>query len=184
MYKRQSLDWDVHERFKLYASLNQTQGLGNGGDLQLTYTHPSGSLLLSHNQTWLEPSGQERDDRSQRQVRSRTAFSINQRVTSRSSATLRLEHSAGSASGLGADLSWAFYGKLRGHQSSVRLSLFDRPGTRSSAGVRSRGVNVAVSMKLERDGKQLGVDVGSRASREGGNDPYACLLYTSPSPRD
>lgn len=25
-----SLDWDVHERFKLYASLNQTQGLGNG----------------------------------------------------------------------------------------------------------------------------------------------------------
>lgn len=162
-----SLDWDVHERFKLYASLNQTQGLGNGGDLQLTYTHPSGSLLLSHNQTWLEPSGQERDDRSQRQVRSRTAFSINQRVTSRSSATLRLEHSAGSASGLGADLSWAFYGKLRGHQSSVRLSLFDRPGTRSSAGVRSRGVNVAVSMKLERDGKQLGVDVGSRASREG-----------------
>lgn len=163
-----SLDWDVHERFKLYASLNQTQGLGNGGDLQLTYTHPSGSLLLSHNQTWLEPSGQERDDRSQRQVRSRTAFSINQRVTSRSSATLRLEHSAGSASGLGADLSWAFYGKLRGHQSSVRLSLFDRPGRRSSAGVRSRGVNVAVSMKLERDGKQLGVDVGSRASREGG----------------
>lgn len=172
-----SLDWDVHERFKLYASLNQTQGLGNGGDLQLTYTHPSGSLLLSHNQTWLEPSGQERDDRSQRQVRSRTAFSINQRVTSRSSATLRLEHSAGSASGLGADLSWAFYGKLRGHQSSVRLSLFDRPGTRSSAGVRSRGVNVAVSMKLERDGKQLGVDVGSRASREGGNDPYASLWY-------
>ncbi len=166
-----SLDWDVHERFKLYASLNQTQGLGNGGDLQLTYTHPSGSLLLSHNQTWLEPSGQERDDRSQRQVRSRTAFSINQRVTSRSSATLRLEHSAGSASGLGADLSWAFYGKLRGHQSSVRLSLFDRPGTRSSAGVRSRGVNVAVSMKLERDGKQLGVDVGSRASREGGERP-------------
>ena len=70
-------------------------------------------------------------------VRSRTAFSINQRVTSRSSATLRLEHSAGSASGLGADLSWAFYGKLRGHQSSVRLSLFDRPGTRSSAGVQA-----------------------------------------------
>ncbi|MGA9662468.1 MAG: CS1-pili formation C-terminal domain-containing protein [Pseudomonas alloputida] len=172
-----SLDWDVHERFKLYASLNQTQGLGNGGDLQLTYTHPWGSLLLSHNQTWLEPGSSGRDDTSQRQVRSRTAFSINQRITARSSATLRLEHSAGSASGLGADLSWAFYGKLRGHQSSVRLSLFDRPGTRSSAGVRSRGVNVAVSMKLERDGRQLGVDVGSRASREGGNDPYASLWY-------
>jgi len=172
-----SLDWDVHERFKFYASLNRTRGMGNSGDLQVTHTYPSGSLLLTHNQSWLEPRENARDDTSQRQVRSRTAFSVNHRVTSRSSATLRLEHSAGSASGLGADLSWAFNGTLRGHRSSVRLSLFDRPGTRSSAGARSRGVNLAMSMNLEREGRQLGVDAGSRASREGGNDPYASLWY-------
>ena len=44
--------------------------------------------------------------------------------------------------------------------------------------------NKAMSNALETSGTQIVTVALRRADLSGNNDPYACLLYTSPSPRD
>ncbi|MGE8323424.1 MAG: CS1-pili formation C-terminal domain-containing protein, partial [Pseudomonas sp.] len=119
-----------------------------------------------------------KDGASRVEMSSQSSVSLNHRVTSRSSATLRLEHDAGAASGLGVDLGWVFHGKLLGSDSNFRLSLFDRPAASRYRGRRSRGVNLSVSMSLALTDRQAGMDFGRRAGRDGeGADQYASLWY-------
>ncbi|WP_430458806.1 TcfC E-set like domain-containing protein [Pseudomonas sichuanensis] len=172
-----SLDWDALDRLKLYGNLYRTEGRGDGYDLQMIHSHDLGSLVLSHSRAWtdIDTTGDGRVD--QQQEITQTALSFNHRVSSRSTATLRLSQSNGAASGLGVDLGWSHYGKLAGSDANWRLSLFDRPGTASSGGARNRGVNLSLSMSLGGPGRRIAASLGSRTSRDGGRDQNASLAY-------
>lgn len=171
-----SLDWDVLDRLKFYGNVNYTENSGNGYDLQLLHRYDQGSVVLSHNQSWIDISGYG-SYASRQMMRSQSSVSLNHRLTDRSTATLRLSQSAGAASGMGIDLGWAFYGKMLGTDTSWRLSLFDRPASASSGEARSRGVNLSMSMNLGGDGKYVSASVGSRTSRDGGSDRNASIAY-------
>ncbi|WP_252090497.1 CS1-pili formation C-terminal domain-containing protein [Pseudomonas sp. MWU13-3659] len=171
-----SLDWDVADRFKLYANLFQAQGHGNGFDVQAIHTFGSGSLVASHGRTWLAPTDSGRENRfPQRQTQS--SLSLNHRLDPRNTASLRVSHSSGASQGTGVDVGWSYYGKLLGSDANWRLSLFDRPGTEGTGEARSRGVNLALSMSLGGGGRRLSASVGSRTSREGGRDLNTSLGY-------
>lgn len=171
-----SLDWDVQERFKLYGNLFQTQGRGNGYDLQAIHTYERGSLVASHNRSWLErPKGYRYGPMLQ--AVSQSALSVSHRLDPRNSVSLRLSHDSGANQGSGADLGWSYYGKLLGSASNWRLSLFDRPGTAGTDQARSRGVNLSLSMSLGEGGRRVAASVGSRTARDGGRDLNASLSY-------
>jgi hypothetical protein len=172
-----SLDWDVRDRLKLYANLNQTPGLGNGYDLQGIFNHDAGSMVFSHSRAWTFPSHSVRGPLARQEEISQTSLSLSHRVTSRSTATLRLSHSTGAASGLGVDLGWTQFGKLAGSDANWRFSLFDRPGTASTGEARNRGVNLSVSMSLGSPGRRLAATLGSRTSRDGGRDQNVSVAY-------
>ncbi len=172
-----SLDWDIDDRLKLYGNVYQTDGKGNGYDLQLIRNHTKGSLVLSHSRSRVLSSRSVRQDLSSQDDVLQTSLSLNHRVSNRSTATVRLAHSSGAASGLGIDLGWAFYGKVLGSDANWRLSLFDRPGSLSTGQARNRGVNLSLSMSLGEPGRRVGVNLGSRTSRDGGRDQNASLTY-------
>ncbi|UBM26528.1 CS1-pili formation C-terminal domain-containing protein [Pseudomonas sp. p1(2021b)] len=172
-----SLDWDALERLKLYGNVNYTEDRGTGYDLQAIHSYDQGSLVFSHSQSWVETGLRERGEPSRQEQRSQSSLSLSHRVTQRSSATVRLSHSSGAASGLGVDLGWAFFGKMLGTDTNWRLSVFDRPGTSSSGDARSRGVNLSLSMNLGGPGKRIAASVGSRTSRDGGSDRHGSLSY-------
>ncbi|HKS12086.1 MAG TPA: CS1-pili formation C-terminal domain-containing protein [Pseudomonas sp.] len=177
-----SLDWDVLDRFKLYGNLNQTQGLGNGYDLQALYNHDLGSMVFSHSQSWTQPErarasrGARRPLARQREI-SQTSLSLSHRLTPRSTATMRLSHSTGASNGMGIDLGWTQFGKLAGSNANWQFSVFDRPGSASTGEARNRGVNLSLSMSLGTPGRRLSATVGSRTSRDGGRDHNASLAY-------
>ncbi len=173
-----SLDWDPLDRLKLYGNLYRTDGQGDGYDLQVIHNHETGSLVLSHSRSWLEAV----DNPTHSQVvryaeQSQTSLLLSQRLNNRSTATLRLAHSTGAADGLGIDLGFSHYGKFLGSDANWRLSLFDRPGTRSSGDQRSRGMNLALSMSLGGPGERIAASIGSRTSHDGGRDQNASLSY-------
>jgi hypothetical protein len=172
-----SLDWDLHERLKLYANLYQTAGRGDGYDLQVIHNHDYGSLVLSHSRSRVLFSRSVRSDLAERQDVIQTSLSLNHRVSNRSTATVRLAHSSGAANGMGIDLGWAFYGKVLGSDANWRLSLFDRPGSPSTGQARNRGVNLSLSMSLGDPGRRFGATLGSRTSRDGERDQNASLTY-------
>ncbi|WP_426809355.1 TcfC E-set like domain-containing protein [Pseudomonas sp. WOUb67] len=173
-----SLDWDALDRLKLYGNLYRTEDQGNGYDLQVIHNHDFGSLVLSHSRSWLETTRNVTHSQFVRyDEQSQSSLLITQRLNNRSTATLRLAHSSGAADGLGVDLGWSHYGKLFGSDANWRLSLFDRPGTRSSGDARSRGVNLALSMSLGSPGERVAVSIGSRTSHDGGRDQNASLSY-------
>ncbi|WP_436977040.1 CS1-pili formation C-terminal domain-containing protein [Pseudomonas alabamensis] len=172
-----SLDWDIHDRLKFYGNVYQTDGRGQGYDFQLIQSHALGSLVFSHSRSRVLSSRTVQDTLAEQQDVVQTSLALNHRVTERSTATLRLAHSDGAASGLGVDLGWAFYGKVLGSDANWRLSLFDRPGSLSTGNARNRGVNLSLSMSLGRPGQRVGFTLGSRTSRDGGRDQNASLNY-------
>ncbi|WP_248919118.1 TcfC E-set like domain-containing protein [Pseudomonas entomophila] len=178
-----SLDWDVRERFKLYANLFQTQGQGNGYDFQLIHAYDSGSLVASHSRTWLaRPDWRRLDDEPSSQPfqarQTQSSLSLNHRLDRRNTASVRLSHAEGANPGTGLDLGWSYYGQLLGSDANWRLSLFDRPGTAATGESRSRGVNLSLSMSLGGgSGRRVSASLGSRTSREGGRDLNASLAY-------
>ena len=172
-----SLDWDVRDRFKLYANLFQAQGHGNGYDLQAIHSYDNGSLVASHSRSWLAPPRTAQDTSFQQRL-SQSSLSLNHRLDPRNSASLRLSHSSGASEGTGIDLGWSYYGRLLGSDANWRLSLFDRPGTAGTGDARSRGVNLSMSMSLGGgSGRRLSASLGSRTSRDGGRDLNASLAY-------
>lgn len=183
-----SLDWDVMDRFKVFGNLFHTDEQGNGYDLQGVWHHASGSVVLSHNRSWLDYPRQRRLDGydypyERQQPRSRelrqSSLSVSQRVSRRSTATLRLSQSDGgySNSGMALDLGWSQYGQLMGSDANWRVALFDRPGNFSSGDQRNRGVTFSLSMSLGGLGKRLSGSLGTRTSRDGGRDLTSSLSY-------
>lgn len=171
-----SLDWDVGDRFKLYANLFQAQGHGNGYDIQAIHTYGTGSLVASHSRSWLSPTDTGMESRAP-QRQSQSSLSLNHRLDPRNTASLRVSQSSGASQGTGIDLGWSYYGRLLGSDANWRLSLFDRPGTEGTGDARSRGINLALSMSLGGGGRRVSASIGSRTSREGGRDLNASLGY-------
>ncbi|WP_409567226.1 TcfC E-set like domain-containing protein [Pseudomonas sp.] len=172
-----SLDWEVRDRFKLYGNLNQTRGLGNGYDLQGIFSHDSGSVVLSHSRSWASPDRFAVGPFARQEEVSQSSLSISQRLSSRSTATLRLSHDTGVSAGLGVDLGWTQFTTLAGSNASWRFSVFDRPGSLSTGQARNRGVNFSLSMSLGSPGRRLAATLGSRTSRDGGRDQNLSLAY-------
>ncbi|MBF8781897.1 TcfC E-set like domain-containing protein [Pseudomonas fulva] len=172
-----SLDWDINDRLKLYANAYQTDGKGNGYDMQWIGTHALGSWVLSHSRSRVLPSRTVRDALANAGDVRETSLSLNHRIGNRNTATVRLSHASGAASGLGIDLGWAFYGKVLGSDANWRLSVFDRPGSLSTGQARNRGINLGLSMSLGQPGKRIGATLGSRTSRDGRRDQNASLTY-------
>lgn len=172
-----SLDWDVHERFKLYGNLYQARGYGNGYDLQAVGNFETTSLVASHSRSWLTPQTTTQRPHAALATR-QTSLSLSQRLDPRHTANLRVSHSSGASEGVGLDLGWSYYGRLFGSDANWRLSVFDRPGTLATGESRSRGVNLALSMSLGGGkGRRVSATVGTRTSRDGGRDINTSLTY-------
>ena len=175
-----SLDWDVLDRFKVFGNLFHTDEQGNGYDLQGVWNHDSGSLVLSHSRSWLEyPRAYRLENQDLPRIREvrQTSLSLSQRVTRKSTATLRLSQSSGNNGGTGLDLGWSQYGQLMGSDANWRVALFDRPGNFSSGSQRNRGVTFSLSMSLGGPGRRINGSFGTRTSRDGGRDLNASLTY-------
>ncbi len=176
-----SLDWDPHDRFKLFGNLYHTQDQGNGFDLQGILNYDRGSLVASHTRAWTEPPKWDRRE-PVRRYRSaqggqtaQSSLSLSHRITRENTASARVSHSSGAIEGLSLDLGWAYYGKVKGSDATWRLSVFDRPGTYSSDNQRNRGVNLSLSLALGTPGRRLSASLGSQAARDGGRDHTATL---------
>ena len=151
-----SLDWNVDDQLKLYGNFYQSQGRGDGYDVQALYNHDQGSLVLSHNRSRVEASATVRRPLGNPQEVRQTSLSYNHRVNAHSTATVRLTQATGATEGTGIDLGWAFYGKLMGSDANWRFSVFDRPGSSSTGEARNRGVNVSLNMSLGGGGRRIG----------------------------
>ncbi|MFD2642717.1 TcfC E-set like domain-containing protein [Pseudomonas japonica] len=175
-----SLDWDVLDRFKVFGNLFHTDQQGNGYDLQGVWHHDSGSVVFSHNRSWLEyPRAyrlENQDVPRTREVR-QTSLSLSQRIDRRSTATLRVSHNSGTVGGTGVDLGWSQHGQLMGSEANWRVALFDRPGNFSSGNQRNRGITFSLSMSLGGPGRRINGSLGTRTSRDGGRDLNASVTY-------
>jgi len=187
-----SLDWDALDRLKVFGNVFHTEQRGNGYDLQGVWHHASGSVVLSHNRSWIEYPRQRRldgyenseeywrdpDQSGSREMR-QSSLSVSQRVTRQSTATVRLSHSDGGYgnSGVALDLGWSHHGQVMGSDANWRVALFDRPGNSSSGNQRNRGVNFSLSMSLGGPGRRISGSVGTRTSRDGGRDLNTSLTY-------
>lgn len=181
-----SLDLGLGERSSLYGTVYQAQNRGTGMDLQARHNYGSGNVHLSHNRSWLDnrntweilPGGERV---RQRDVYtgpvSQSSASINHRLGGHNSLTARVTHSQGNVEGVGMDLGYMRTAFLLGRDSSWRLSLFDRPASRSSGNERNRGVDLSLNMALGEPSKRVTASVGSRTSRNGNNDRNLNLGY-------
>ncbi|MCR4538720.1 CS1-pili formation C-terminal domain-containing protein [Pseudomonas sp. 18.1.10] len=181
-----SIDWTLGNSLSLYANVYQTQDHGTGMDLQTLYSYGTGSVVFSHNRSWLDttrtyellPDGTRL---RQRNVfvgqTSTTSLSLNHRVSNKSSINSRLSYSQGNLEGLGLDVGWTQRGTLLGSDANWRLSLFDRPATASTGDQRNRGIDLSVSLALGAPGEQWSASIGSRTARDGSRDNNGSLTY-------
>lgn len=182
-----SIDWTLGNSLSLYANVYQTQDHGTGLDLQTLYSYGAGSVVFSHNRSWLDttniydvlPDGTRV---RQRNVfigqTSNTSLSLNHRLSNTSSINSRLSYSQGNIEGIGLDLGWTERGLLFGSDANWRLSLFDRPATASTGDNRNRGVDLSVSVALGSPGEQWSASIGTRTARDGTRDHNGSLTYT------
>ena len=179
-----SIDWTLANQLSLYANVYQTQDHGTGIDLQSLYNYGSGSVVISHNRSWLDTTDLYDYLPDGTRVRQRNVFigqtsnsslALNHRVSSKSSINARLSHSEGNIEGFGVDLGWNQRTVLLGSDANWRLSLFDRPGSFSSGDARNRGVDLSLNLALGGPGQQWTGSIGSRTDRDGGRDNNASL---------
>ncbi|WP_223444124.1 MULTISPECIES: TcfC E-set like domain-containing protein [Pseudomonas] len=181
-----SVDWAVVNNASLYASVYQTENYGTGLDVQGLYSYGSGSIVASHNRSWLDTTRLYDTLPDGTRVRQRNVFvgqtsnsslSVNHRLTSKSSVNARVSHSEGNTEGTGVDLGWTQRTQLFGSDANWRLSLFDRPGSFSSGDDRNRGIDLSVNIALGGPGEQISGSIGTRTAREGGRDNNASITY-------
>ena len=181
-----SIDWTLANNTSLYANVYKTENHGTGLDLQAMYNYGSGSVLATHNRSWLDTTNTYETLPDGTRVRQRNVFvgqtsnsslSVNHRVSSKSSLNARISHSDGNSEGVGLDLGWTQRGILFGSDANWRFSVFDRPGTLSSGEARNRGVDLSISLALGGPGEYWSGSIGSRTSRDGGRDNNASLSY-------
>lgn len=181
-----SVDWTLANNTSVFANFYQTEDYGTGVDLQGLYNYGSGSLVISHNRSWLDTTNTYDYLPDGTRLRQRNVFigqtsssslALNQRISRTSSLNARVAHSEGNSEGVSLDLGWTQRTELFGNDASWRLSLFDRPGTYSSGDARSRGVDLSVNLALGTPGHQLSASIGSRTARDGGRDNNASIGY-------
>lgn len=181
-----SIDWSLANSINLYANLYQTEDHGSGADLQALYNYGSGSLVVSHNRSWLDTTNTYDILPDGTRVRQRNVFTgetsnsslaLNHRISRKSSLNARVSHSDGNVEGVGLDLGWTQRMTLLGSDANWRLSLFDRPGSFSSGDARNRGVDLSINMALGGPGQQVSGSIGSRTARDGSRDNNASLGY-------
>ncbi len=181
-----SIDWALGNSTSVYANLYQTEDHGTGADLQGLYNYGSGSLVISHNRSWLDTTNTYETLPDGTRVRQRNVFTgqtsnsslaLNHRLSRKNSLNARVSHSEGNVEGVGYDLGWTQRTELFGSDANWRLSLFDRPGSFSSGDERNRGVDLSVNIALGGPGQQISGSIGSRTAREGGRDTNASLGY-------
>ncbi|VVM73887.1 hypothetical protein PS645_01906 [Pseudomonas fluorescens] len=179
-----SIDWTLANHISLYANVYKTEDYGTGLDLQSLYNYGGGSMVLSHNRSWLDTTNTYDTLPDGTRIRPRNVFigqtsnsalAINHRVSSKSSLNARVSHSEGNVEGIALDLGWTQRTELFGSDASWRLSLFDRPGSYSSGDARNRGVDLSVNLALGAPGQQISGSIGSRTARDGGRDNNASL---------
>lgn len=173
-----SIDWDAQDSLKLYGNVFQTDQHGYGYDMQALWHYPDGNLVLSRNQSWQRypklrgvPQSQDGQEVTQ------TSLSWLHRLDRRISTTSRVAQSSGLYGGTSVDLGLTYHGKLMGSDANWRASVFDRPGTPGTDGVRNRGVNFTLSMSLGENGRRLSGTLGSRTARDGSRDQNLSLTY-------
>ncbi|MEB0044983.1 MULTISPECIES: CS1-pili formation C-terminal domain-containing protein [unclassified Pseudomonas] len=181
-----SIDWTMANNASLFANVYQTQDYGTGVDLQGLYSYGQGSVVASHNRSWLDtrdtyetlPDGTRIRQRNVYTGQtSNTALSLNHRLNNRVSLNGRISHSEGNVEGVGLDLGWSQRGRLFGSDANWRFTVFDRPASSSSGDERNRGVDLSISLALGGPGEQFSGSIGSRTSREGGRDTNGSLSY-------
>ncbi|MHA4975448.1 CS1-pili formation C-terminal domain-containing protein [Pseudomonas extremorientalis] len=181
-----SIDWTLANSTSLYANVYQTQDHGTGLDMQGLYSYGHGSVVLSHNRSWLDTRRTYEILPDGTRLRPRTAFigqtsnsslSINHRLSNKSSINSRLSYSQGNVEGVGLDLGWNQRGKLLGSDANWRFSVFDRPATSSTGDKRNVGVDVSVSLALGGPNEQWSASLGTRTARDGSRDNNGSLTY-------
>jgi len=181
-----SVDWTVVNNASLFANVYQTEDYGTGLDVQGMYSYGKGSIVASHNRSWLDTTRLYDTLPDGTRVRQRNVFvgqtsnsslSVNHRLTTKSSVNARVSHSQGNTEGTGLDLGWTQRTQLFGSDSNWRLSLFDRPGSFSSGNDRNRGIDLSLTIALGGPGEQWSGSIGSRTARDGGRDNNASLTY-------
>ncbi|MHC8403966.1 CS1-pili formation C-terminal domain-containing protein [Pseudomonas sp. TMB3-21] len=179
-----SIDWTLANQLSLYANAYQTQDHGTGLDLQSLYNYGSGSLVISHNRSWLDTTNLYETLPDGTRVRQRNVYigktsnsslALNHRISNKNSITARVSHSEGNVEGVALDLGWNQRTTLFGSNGNWRLSLFDRPGSYSSGNARNRGVDLSINLALGAPGQQITGSIGSRTARDGGRDNNASL---------
>ncbi|HGY1008927.1 TPA: CS1-pili formation C-terminal domain-containing protein [Aeromonas salmonicida] len=164
-----SVDWGLTEQWRLIGNLMTTQDVGHGFDLQLLHYYGSGSLVLGHQQQYVKQTEASGNNTTQ------STLSLQQRLSDNHSANIYLSHQPGY--GAGADLGWRYNGELFNQNVSWNLTVFDRPGSISTAYARDRGGVLSLSMNLGGDRSLLAIGIGSRTSRSGGQERNGSLSY-------
>ncbi|MGN5291033.1 CS1-pili formation C-terminal domain-containing protein [Aeromonas sp. 11P] len=160
-----SLDWEATSQLHGFASLNQSVGMGWGYDLQGIYWHGNSSLVASHS----------RNLRKQGEASSVSSLSLQQSLEKWGSLGVYLSHQSGR--GNGADVGWHYSDRLWGRWVTWGVTLFDRPGSESTAQQRDRGSTLSLTVNLGGQERQLSLGLGSNTSRSGGAQRSAYLNY-------
>ena len=160
-----SLDWEATSQLHGFASLNQSVGMGWGYDLQGIYWHGNSSLVASHS----------RNLRKQVEATAVSSLSLQQSLEKWGSLSLYVSHQSGR--GNGADVGWHYSDRLWGRWVTWGVTLFDRPGSESTAQQRDRGSTLSLTINLGGDDRQLSLGLGSNTSRSGGAQRSAYLNY-------
>ncbi|MBT2298721.1 TcfC E-set like domain-containing protein [Pseudomonas fluorescens] len=181
-----SVDWTLPNNTSLFANVYQTEQYGTGMDLQALYSYGLGSVVASHNRSWLDTRNTYEILPDGTRIRQRDVFvgqtsnsslSVTHRLSNKSSINGRLFYSEGNVQGTGVDLGWTQRSKLGGSEANWRWSVFDRPGTSSTADRRNRGVDLSVSVALGGPGEYWSGSIGTRTSRDGTRDHNGSLTY-------
>ncbi|MGN5078259.1 CS1-pili formation C-terminal domain-containing protein [Aeromonas veronii] len=160
-----SLDWEATSQLHGFASLNQSVGMGWGYDLQGIYWHGNSSLVASHS----------RNLRKQGEASAVSSLSLQKSLEKWGSLGVYLSHQSGR--GNGADVGWHYSDRLWGRWVTWGVTLFDRPGSESTAQQRDRGSTFSLTVNLGGQDRQLSLGLGSNTSRSGGAQRSAYLNY-------
>ncbi|MFM5714205.1 CS1-pili formation C-terminal domain-containing protein [Aeromonas allosaccharophila] len=160
-----SLDWEATSQLHGFASLNQSVGMGWGYDLQGIYWHGNSSLVASHS----------RNLRKQGEASSLSSLSLQQSLEKWGSLGVYVSHQSGR--GNGADVGWHYSDRFLGRWVTWGVTLFDRPGSESTAQQRDRGSTLSLTVNLGGQDRQLSLGLGSNTSRSGGAQRSAYLNY-------
>ena len=181
-----SIDWSLAQGVSLYANVYQTRDYGTGMDVQGLYSYGTGSVIASHNRSWLDTRNTYETLPDGTRLRQRNTFvgqtstsslSINHRLPGQNSLNARVSHSQGNVEGVGLDLGWTRHDTLFGSDANWRLSVFDRPPTGTLSDKRNRGVDLTLNLALGGPGESWSGSLGSRTAREGQRDNNASLTY-------